>query len=163
MKQTNERLEQLAERVAKYKYVLLVLTVGLILLLLPSEQTEERVSQRTEGLESRETDFSVEREEQRLEEVISGIRGAGACRILLSVSSTEETELARDGEKTVILSEGNGKESAVTVRSWYPVYRGAVVVCAGADDPTVKYEILRAVMTYTGLDSGSITICAMHE
>ena len=166
MKQMNERVEQWAKKAGKYKYAFLVLLVGLVLLLLPTGSRRETAAETPAAVapvtETGEG-FSVEREEQRLAEVLSSIRGAGDCRVLLAVSATEETELARDGEETVILSGSSGKESAVTVRSVYPAYEGAVVVCTGAGGPAVKYDVLSAVMAYTGLDSSEITVCAMRE
>ena len=91
--------------------------------------------------------------------VLSGIRGAGDCSVLLAVDATEKTELARDGENTVVLSGGSGRESTVTVQSEYPTYLGAVVVCTGAGDVRVRYDVLNAVMSYTGLTSDEISIC----
>ena len=164
MKQMNERVEQWAKKAGKYKYAFLVLLVGLVLLLLPTGSRRETAAETPAAVVTETGEgFSVEREEQRLAEVLSSIRGAGDCRVLLAVSATEETELARDGEETVILSGSSGKESAVTVRSVYPAYEGAVVVCTGAGDPAVKYDVLSAVMAYTGLDSSEITVCAMRE
>ena len=104
--------------------------------------------------------FDLSNEERRLSETLSAIKGAGTCRVLLSVGATEETELAEAGEAPLVLSGGSGGERTVTVRSVYPVYQGAVIVSTGASDPVVKYELLNAVMTYTGLRSDQITICA---
>lgn len=148
----------------KYRYVLLVLVAGLVLMLLPTgKSTGQTAVAETKAVPETGEGFDLEREERRLQETLSAIRGAGDCRVLLAVSATERTELARDGEETVILSASSGKESTVTLRSVYPDYLGAVVLCTGAGDPTVKYDVLNAVMAYTGLDSGDITICVMQE
>ena len=40
---------------------------------------------------------------------------------------------------------------------------GAVIVCEGADNPTVKLDILRAIGSYTGLGSDKITILKMSN
>jgi len=148
-------------KVAKYRYVLLVLLVGLILMLLPAKtnyqqpiETVPEISNNTDC-----TAYSLEREEVRLAQLLSQIDGAGECEVLLAVASTEEIELAEDAGETVILSGGSGRESTVTVKTVYPEYLGAVVASSGAGDPSVKYELLSAVMSYTGLRSDQISIC----
>ena len=166
MKQINEQLMRIANGAAKYKYVWIVLLFGVALMLLPTNGEAETPDESPEvtAAEAPVSDgFSVESEEKRLAETLSSIKGAGKCTVLLSVASTEETELAKDDGQTVILSGGSGKEDTVTVKTLYPVYQGAVIVCAGGDSPTVKYDILSAVMTYTGLSSDKISICAMYE
>lgn len=165
MKPMNERLKGLTRSAVKYKYVWLVLLFGMTLMLLPTKQTEPSVTapQVQTVQTSEKQGFDVTREEKRLSEVLSAIRGAGECRVLLSVEGTEETELAKNGEETLVLSGGSGGEKTVTLRCVYPVYQGAVVVSSGAGDPVIKYDLLNAVMTYTGLRSDQISICAMYE
>lgn len=166
MKQMNEQLARVMNKAAKYKYVWIVLLFGIVLMLLPTSGEEDSsvtVPEVTVAEKPMTEGFSVEAEEKRLAEILSSIKGAGECRVLLSVASTEEMELARDDGGTVILSGGSGVENIVTIKTLYPVYQGAVIVCAGADSPAVKYDILSAVMTYTGLGSDKISICAMYE
>ena len=40
-----------------------------------------------------------------------------------------------------------------------PQFRGALVVCAGGDDPGVRLQVIRAVSALTGLGSDCITVC----
>lgn len=167
MKQMNERLKGLSRSAVKYKYVWLVLLFGLALILLPSNGGMEQSEIQTPALQTpvpSSEGFDLEREEQRLRETLCAIKGAGECKVLLSVSATEETELAKDGEGTLVLSGGGSSgEHTVTLRRVYPVFEGAVIVSSGAGDPAVKYDLLNAVMTYTGLRSDQISICTMYE
>lgn len=165
MKPMNEQWNAAVQRMGKYRYVLLVFLLGLVLMLLPGKSKQETVLQTAAESEtaSPQGAFSVEREETRLAAILSQIHGAGTCRVLLAVESTEETQLASDGEETVVLSGGNGRENTVTVRSVYPEYLGAVIVSSGANDPNIRYELLCAVMTYTGLRSDEISISAMDD
>lgn len=163
MKQMNESLSKLTAGLVKYKYALLVLVFGLGLMLLPTGSKAEAEQPQTPAVQTPPPvmqGFDLSNEERRLSETLSAIKGAGTCRVLLSVGATEETELAEAGEAPLVLSGGSGGERTVTVRSVYPVYQGAVIVSTGASDPVVKYELLNAVMTYTGLRSDQITICA---
>lgn len=164
MKPMNEKWGAMLQRTGKYRYVLLVFLLGLVLMLLPTKSEESRPpSQATPEIEEEPGGFSVEREEKHLSAILSEIRGAGDCQVLLAVESTEETQLASDDGETVVLSGGNGRENTVTIRSLYPEYLGAVIVSSGANDPNVRYELLSAVMTYTGLRSDEISISAMDD
>lgn len=40
---------------------------------------------------------------------------------------------------------------------------GVVIICAGADDPRVRLDILRAVGSYTGFGSDKITVLKMAD
>lgn len=163
----NERLKGMGRSAAKYKYVWLVLLFGLVLIMLPSNHDTKQAEIQAPALQTpppASNGFDLEREEERLRETLCAIKGAGECKVLLSISATEETELAKNGENTLILS-GNGSsgEHTVTLRRIYPLYEGAVIVSSGAGDPAVKYDLLNAVMIYTGLRSDQISICTMYE
>lgn len=166
MKQMNEMMTKLTKGMVKYKYALLVLVFGLALMLFPArspQQPETDPSPQATApapVLAAGDAFDVTLEEQRLETVLSAIKGAGECRVLLSVWGTEETELAQSGEGPLVLSDGGAGEKTVTLRRVYPRFEGAVIVSTGAQDPVVKYDLLNAVMTYTGLRSDQITICA---
>ncbi len=163
MKQMNESLGKITRTAVKYKYVLLVLLFGLALMLFPARTDpiqETAEPQTVQVPSSGEQGFDLLREEQRLAEILSAMNGVGECRVLLSVAATEETELAEGEEGPLVLSGGSAGERTVTLRRVYPIYQGAVIVSTGAGDPVVKYDLLNAVMTYTGLRSDQITICS---
>ena len=57
------------------------------------------------------------------------------------------------------MSTGSGTEEAVSVKTIYPEFQGALVVCQGAGNASVKLEVLKAVSAITGLSSDQISIC----
>lgn len=142
----------------KRKYLLILLACGALLMLLPGTSTVD-----TEPYEDDlETTFSVNDEEKRLGEMLSAIHGAGKCRVLLSLQAGAELVLAEDEGETVIVSSG-GRQSTVTIQKRSPKYLGAVVVAEGSRDANVRYDILSAVMSYTGLGADKITICPLKD
>ena len=114
------------------------------------------------GLTGTEEDFSVEALEERLALALSRIEGAGEVSVILTVDSgmervlaTDRTQEQADGgvsiqEETVILSTDAGEE-AVLVTQRYPTFQGALVVCPGGDDPSVRLVLTQAVAALTGL------------
>ncbi|MFR6185536.1 MAG: hypothetical protein ACLUJG_08280 [Lawsonibacter sp.] len=69
---------------------------------------------------------------------------------------------AGEGERivsTVTLGRGSGSQEVVPLQTVAPQFRGALVVCAGGDDPGVRLQVIRAVSALTGLGSDCITVC----
>lgn len=143
----------------KVKYLVLFFLCGVMLMLLPDAGNAASA----DGVQAEaDTVFSVENEEARLEKVLGSIQGVGKCKVLLSVRTGTETILAEDEGETVVVSK-NGSQSTVTVQTKYPDFQGAVIVASGCGDANVRYDILSAVMAYTGLGADKITICPIEE
>ena len=148
----------------KYKFVLLVVLVGIILMLLPvsfqTKETEENKSQIPQE------SFDLAAMEQRMEEVLGKIDGVGKLRLMLTLQSGTRLTLAedtqRDQDRTqreiVTLNRGSGNQEIVITNRFYPVYQGAVVVCQGADSSAVRLAITETVQALTGLPSDRIRV-----
>ena len=142
---------------AKYKYVLIILLAGVVLLLLP---TGSRTKAKTAQAVSEQTQpQTIQAEEQRLTTLLQQINGAGQVQVLLSYCCSAERELATDdsGEPTII-SAGGGAQEAVELKTFSPQYLGAVVVCDGADSPQVQLAVTQAVAQFTGLSTDHISV-----
>ena len=149
----------------KYKYPILVALVGLGLMLLPSEQ---------EPTEPAEPPRAVECSlEERLEALLGRIEGAGQVSVLLTEKEGSQTLYQTDSQTdadesgsrrtddTVLVEDENRTESGLVRQTLGPVYRGAVILCQGADDPTVKLAVVEAVRCVTGLGADQISVQKM--
>ena len=158
----NEPRQRINALFGKYKYPILVVLVGLGLLLLPTRETETP-SVPVETV--REASL-----EQRLEELLGQIEGAGAVRVLLTEDVGRETVWQTDvqsdvdsvREDTVILEDSGRNEIGLVRRTRSPSYRGAVILCQGADAPSVKLAIVEAVRCVTGLGADQISVQKMN-
>ena len=148
----------------KYKFVLLVVLVGIILMLLPvSSQTKETEENKSQIPQE---SFDLAAMEQRMEEVLGKIDGVGKLRLMLTLQSGTRLTLAedtqRDQDRTqreiVTLNRGSGNQEIVITNRFYPVYQGAVVVCQGADSSAVRLAITETVQALTGLPSDRIRV-----
>ena len=158
----NEPRQRINALFGKYKYPILVVLVGLGLLLLPTGEAQEPpVPVET----VREASL-----EQRLEELLAQIEGAGAVRVLLTEDVGRETVWQTDvqsdadsvREDTVILEDSGRNETGLVRRTTEPSYRGAVILCQGADAPSVKLAIVEAVRCVTGLGADQISVQKMN-
>lgn len=153
----------------KYKYVILVLAFGLVLMLLPERKNEQPSSDPASRAQSQ----AEETDEVRLARILSQIHGAGEVQVLLSLSKGEETLFQTDDDismeesssqtriETVVISQTDRTETGLIRQVNPPVYQGAVIVCQGGDDPRVKLAIVDAVSNITGLGSDRISVLKM--
>ena len=158
--------QQLWKLLDKYKYVLVVLAVGVALLLWPTGEKKELEEAAVQG----EEEFDLSQLEAKLSQTLSQVEGAGEVTVILTVKSGMEQVFAADRstavaerensveEKTVVINTGSGQEAVVRVRR-YPVFQGAVVVCPGGDRVDVRLLLTQAVSALTGLGADKITVC----
>lgn len=150
----------------KYRYVLLVLAVGVFLMALPSgtKETDEPSQLPTQMQESMGA---------QLEAIISCIDGAGKTKVLLTIQSGEQTiyqtdEDTANGESsasihtdTVLVTDSTRSQSGLVRQVIAPKYQGAVIVCQGGADARVRLAIVEAVSSVTGLGADKITVLKM--
>lgn len=151
----------------QYKYILIVIAAGILLLLWPTG--ERRQAAETDAGDARE-DFDLDALEEKLSQTLSQVEGAGEVRVTLTVKSGMEQVLASDRttsvtergssveEETVLVGSG-GKQEAVLLTRKYPTFQGALVVCQGGGDAEVRLLLTQAVSALTGLGADRITVC----
>ena len=163
------RFIRLTEVWKKYRFAALIVLVGVALMLLPTGASGKAERQNA-APEVGET-FSLEEMEQRMEHILGQIDGVGKLRVMLTLSAgsqlqlASDTDLTRDGstdarsrQETVTLNRGSGYQEVIVTRQYYPVYRGAVIVCQGADRSAVRLAVTEAVSALTGLSADKISI-----
>lgn len=155
--------QRVTEFALKYRYILLVLLAGLLLMMLPDSKKEATV------VSPAEVQIPQESLQEQLQEILGRIKGAGKVQVLLTQYRGEETVFQSDTDRsgdalrseTVMLSRSDRSESGLVRQVNPPVYQGALIVCQGGDIPTVKLAIVEAVMSVTGLRSTEITVLKM--
>ncbi len=151
----------------KYRYVLLVLAVGILLMLLPAgTKIKENIKAETPAAAVQQ---DVARE---LEQILSQIKGAGQVKVMLTQKSGEQVHYQQDTElgggdsgsqrqDTVVVTGADRVQNGLIQRVDPPVYLGAVIVCQGADSAAVRLGIIEAVSRITGLGSDRISVLKM--
>ena len=163
IKWAGEAIKTAFGKLGKYKYAILILLLGVGLMLFPQEkQNTVQPVQQTEV-----TDL-----EAKLEAILCQLEGAGEVKVLLTLSEgtsyayqTDQKiitdENGSETESETVLVSGSGSEAPVTVRTIYPIYQGAVILCQGADSAAVRLDIVNAVSSLTGLGSDKICVIKM--
>jgi len=122
--------------------------------------------------------------EKRLENILSKIEGVGEVSVLITyyesgsivpmynvvstTSTTEEKDIS--GGTRIIETEDSKKDiitdsasKPITEKTTMPKVEGAVVIAAGAEDVTVKLNIISAVEAVTGISVHKIQVFEMNK
>ena len=164
---------------ARYKYFLAVIAVGVLLLLSAKVPASEPAKE--EGTQT-EAAFDLQTFQQSVADSLAQIEGAGRVEVLLSLEAGEESVYASDVSQSSqstggssdstsetyqstmsILSDGSYGETPVLIKSKYPTFRGAVILCEGADSDTVRLQIVQAVSALCGISSDHISISKLKQ
>ena len=104
--------------------------------------------------------------EERLEETLSTIEGAGQVSLTLVPRDRGSVDVGKDvsGEssKTVVLN-GQGGSQALVIAEKYPEMRGAIVVAQGAGSDKVRAELTEAVSTALGIGTHRVKVYKMRS
>ena len=162
------KLGRIKEFFYKNRAVALVVLLGVLLMLLPTGKTEAQQPQRQETVSEPRENL-----ETRLEQILSQVSGAGNVRVLLTQERGEtsvyqlDLQEVTDGDRreirqdTVTVTGSDRQQEGLLTQVEAPRYRGAVVVCQGGDNPTVRLSVVEAVSGATGLPSNRITVLKM--
>lgn len=161
---------KLRELTVKYKYAIVVLLIGLVLLLMPTKQSKQTETVKETPAVAEQKTFL----EDSLAQILQSVEGAGKVKVLLSIGAGEETVYQTDMElsssdenndetlKTVIITDSQRSESGLIRQVNPAAYKGAIVVCQGADSPSVRLAVTQAVSKITGLGTDAICVLKMQ-
>ena len=159
----------------KYKYAALVALIGAGLLLWPGLGEPEADSHpRSPSAQTAQGSWDLQTVQTEMEEILAAMDGVGQVKVMLTVDSDGERQLAQDTQlsysgntaapedysrksETVRL-DGSGGDETVVVRRTYPTYRGALVVCQGGGSAEVRLAVTEAVAALTGLTTDRVTV-----
>ena len=151
----------------KYRYVGIILIVGLVLMILP---TSNKTKTSTAVEEDTQQTISAS---DALAEILAKIEGAGKVQVLLSIEQGEEILYQTDDDisqslenttsrtDTVIITDSDRNQSGLIKQKNPPKYQGAIVVCQGAESASVRLAIIKAVSDITGLRTDKISVLKM--
>lgn len=153
--------EKLSKWIGKYKYIVLVLIVGVCFMLIPSKSSDDTMETKTVQVQNENDSLAEE-----LEFILGNIKGAGKVQVMLTVKTGEQiiyqTDTpSNDRKDTVIITEEDRGQNGLVQQVISPVYRGAIILCQGADSANVCLAIKEAVSKVTGLDTSEISVLKM--
>ena len=126
--------------------------------------------------------------EEKLEESLLYIEGAGEVKVLITLKESEQKVLAKDGREdisemteadasggsrkttqsrveknTIYTVDERGQDVPYVVKTISPAVAGVVVIAQGADQPKVRQNIIEAIQVLFDVDMNKITIVKMKN
>ena len=152
--------KKIPDWIGKYKYVLLIVMAGILLMLIP---TGKETSQEETVADRGTTQYSIQEE---LTQILGNIKGAGKVQVMLTEETGQsihyQTDQTSDNRQdTVIITDEDRAQSGLVQQVVSPTYRGAIILCQGAESASVRLAIVDAVSKVTGLDASEISVLKM--
>ena len=170
LEQIKLRLRTWMQTLKRYKYTALVLILGILLMCLPLGSNEKKAVVKERSWQQEDRSDSLQKD---LEKILSEIEGIGKVSVLLSVDTgfehvyqqnvqSKTSDGVQEKESETAFFAQDGTDVPLEVKVIYPVYKGAVVVCQGADKASVKLSVVQAVSDLTGLKTDRISVIKMR-
>ena len=164
----NNKFKRFGEYINRYKYVALIVAIGLLLLLIPFEDKSQDVKESVPVYDDQILSF-----EDELREILSLVSGAGRVEVMLSQMEGEEKIYQTDdntstggsseinNKKVITITDADRNQQGLVRQIIPATYKGAIIVCEGADDPNVRLNVINAVSKITGLGADKISVLKM--
>ncbi|MEG1305586.1 MAG: hypothetical protein RSD19_08380, partial [Oscillospiraceae bacterium] len=178
IKKASEKLNVLMQSGSKLKlYIIIGLcVVGVILMSGAFTGGQKNISNEMAFDENTYNREYVAAMESNLTELISGIDGAGAAKVYVTLEYGVSYEYARDKKSSSDTNSKSGGDSqtsfeeeqsvkvigqsggALVIRRNEPVVLGIAVSCQGGDNINVKMSVVEAVSTLCGVTSNRVSV-----
>lgn len=174
---------------------ILIVGICLLILALPSEPAKEKEEEGTKQNDASavpqeaayKTEDYVAALERRVEELLAQVEGIGKVQVMITVRSTTERIVLKDGkeeweqsteqdsaggsrvkdggarEAATVLVDGEGGDVPYITKEVYPEIEGVVVIAQGSGSGTVDLDILAAVQVLFGVPAHKIKIMKMKK
>lgn len=158
-------------------FVVACIGVIVILIIMASELIPHNNKNDEISTECLTTDYCSSLE-NKVEEIISLIDGAGKTRVMITLSETTEYIYAKnesnqnkssdntintDNEKDYVIIEQNNEDAGLLIKTIEPKIRGVAIVCEGGDNTTVQQDIYSTVSAVLNVSTARISISKLNN
>ena len=165
----NKIISDFSKSDKKIKILALIGIIGIILILLSEISPSADKTQSSKKTENFSYADYTEELESKTEEMISSINGAGKCRVMITLKNTRESVFAKNSQESggdssysqnfeYVLYDGQDGESPVLIKEYFPEIQGIAVVCEGADNETVRENVIKCVSALYNISISKISV-----
>ncbi len=186
-------MEKIKEKLGKFGIrewgMLLLVGICFLIIVFPTQKEDENAESNGSGGQNVQTGETAaesektyaERMEERVEELLSNVEHVGKVKVMITVSSTEEKNVLKDGTEEkkettetdsaggsrITYEESNELETVFSgtepylLSENYPQVVGVVVIAEGSGTGSVDYDILNAVQVLFDIPAHKIKIMKM--
>ena len=171
-------LKEIADRLhndRKMLVIAVVMIVGIILNVISSfggeTEEKEQISPQTDKIFN-ESEYTGQLE-NKLEEMISLINGAGETKVIVTLECDYETVYAKDGsiekdndstdeDSEYIIIDSRDIQGGLVLKTVTPKIRGVAVVCAGGDSMYVKTAVTDLLSAVLDIGTNHISVSKLR-
>ncbi len=173
-----EQISNVADRLRKDKKMQIIisaLVIGIILIVISSfggrdEKKQEIPSEIQENFNESEYTKALE---NKLEEMISLINGAGETKVIVTLECDYETVYAKDGsfakddnstdeDSEYIIIDSADTQGGLVLKTVTPKIRGVAVVCSGGDSLYVRSAVTELLSAVLDVSSNRISVSKLR-
>lgn len=163
-----EKFNELFVKDKRLKIAVIIGLIGVLILagteIIPSKSSNNGDSKNEtsyqEYIDSLETDT---------EEILSSIKGAGKCKVMITIKESDESVFAKNSDISssngsfsekheYVLNDGSNGDEPILLKQSMPKIQGVVIVCEGGDNSVVRESIMSAVTSLFDVSSTKISI-----
>ncbi len=160
-------INKTAEKIPEEKRPKIIVAVGIGLMALILLSGMGTKTEKTQSTETQVQPYLYSEEiEQKLEKIISSIQGAGRCKVMVTLDTSEENVYAfdiNDSKNEYVVIKTNSDEGGLLIKIIQPKIRGVAVVCDGGDTYTTVNSITETVCSVLGISSTKVSVAKMQN
>lgn len=183
-----EKMRETARQVGYVKLILLaVCGIFLLYVSFPESKGREKTEEKEINVDTAgdETELYTKKMEQRLEELLGTLQGAGKVKVMITLSASEEKvvdkdqsleetseqEKGEDGKESehsvtkeeTVLTDTEGDQIPYVTKTMAPKVEGVVVAMEGGDDPVLEAAVTEAVQALFPVEVHKIKVLKMED
>lgn len=160
-------IKSITEKIPEEKRpkIIVLVGIGLMALVLLSGLGGNSEKSENADLEAQPYLYAEETEE-KLENIISSIDGAGRCKVMVTLDTSEENVYASDinsDKSEYVVIKTSSQEGGLLLKIIQPKIRGVAVVCDGGDSYITVNSITETVCSVLGISSTKVSVAKMQN
>ena len=154
----NDWIKRILPEVRKIWFVPVMVLLGIVLMVYQNN-SREAVPVSTVLTD----DQFVADTENRIEQMLKNIDGAGDCKVTITLASGSKKESVREAGNVLVITDNQGNQSAVVAKEVAPEIAGVTVLSIGAKNIEVQKDIIQSVSTLLGIGSNKVCVILLGE
>ena len=154
----NDWIKRILPEVRKIWFVPVMVLLGIVLMVYQNN-SREAVPVSTVLTD----DQFVADTENRIEQMLKNIDGAGDCKVTITLASGSKKEYVREAGNVLVITDNQGNQSAVVAKEVAPEIAGVTVLSIGAKNIEVQKDIIQSVSTLLGIGSNKVCVILLGE
>ncbi len=154
----NDLIRRILPEVRKMWLIPVMILLGVVLMAVQFKSPEAVPAAATVSDEQYVSDT-----ENRIEQMLKSIDGAGECQVTIILKSGSKKEYVREEGSVLVISDNNGNQSAVVAKEVAPEIAGVTVLCTGAEKIEVQKDVIHSVSTVLGIGSNKVCVIQLDR